>query len=153
MRRTYDETDILDRDVLRKIGAAINVRYVFQLRLAAFTQTMTDRIKIQPLDLRVLQTRSSILRLSLQLWDTKSGELLWGSGAETTMANEAMSQAPVYFEDIARATLGGMMADLLNRKTSSQYTPMNTFLNGLIQEDMPKSKTAEEEKAANEPAK
>ena len=34
--------------------------------------------------------------------------MVWASTAETTMQNEAVSQDPVYMEDVARATLGGM---------------------------------------------
>jgi hypothetical protein len=137
MRAGYEESNIFDRDPLRKIGAAIGARYVFQLRLAAFTQTMTDRWKVPALDLRVSQTRSSDMRLVLQLWDVKTGELVWGSAAETSMQSDGVSQDPVYLEDIARATLGGMMADFLNRRTASKYTPVNKFLDDLIKEAMP----------------
>ena len=77
------------------------------------------------------------MRLVLQLWDAKTGELVWASAAETSMQNEAVSQDPVYLEDIVRATLGGMMADVLNRRTASKYTPVNKFLDDLIKEAMP----------------
>ena len=140
----YEQTTILDRDLLRKIGGALRVRYVFQPRLVFFVQTMTDRWKIPAFDVRVSQTRSSIMRLSLQLWDVENGELVWASIAETNMANEAVSQDPVYLEDIARATLGSMMADLMEGKTASRYTSLNAFINNLIQEAMPKEKSGHE---------
>jgi hypothetical protein len=142
----YEVTNMLNRDLLRKIAAALGVRYVFQPRLAFLIQTMTDRWSVPALDIRVSQTRSSIMRLSLQLWDAESGELVWASAAETNMANEGVSQDPVYLEDIARATLGSMISDLLDGKTASQYTPLNTFLNNLIQEAMPKEKSSDAEK-------
>jgi hypothetical protein len=141
LMQDHEQSSIFDRNLLGKVGAALGARYVFQPRLAFFLQTMTDRWKIPALDIRVSQTRSSIMRLSLQLWDTENGELVWGSVAETNMANEAVSQDPVYLEDIARATLGSMISDLLHGKTASQYTPLNTFLNDLIQEAMPKEKS------------
>jgi hypothetical protein len=108
---------------------------------------MTDRWKIPAFDIRVAQTRSSDMRVVLQLWDMKTGEMLWGSAAETSMQNEAVSQDPVYLEDIARATLGSIMADFLNRRRASKYTPVNKFLNDLIQEAMPKEKSTDAEKA------
>ena len=77
------------------------------------------------------------MRLVLQLWDAKTGELVWASADETSMQNEAVSQDPVYLEDIVRATLSGMMADVLNRRTASKYTPVNKFLDDLIKEAMP----------------
>ena len=101
---------------------------------------MTDRWKIPAFDVRMSQTRSSIMRLALQLWDTETGALIWSSIAETSMASEGLSQDPVYLEDIARATLGSMIADFLNRKTASQYTPLNKFLNTMISELIPKEK-------------
>lgn len=140
MRNDYEQSNIMDQETLGKIAAAIGVRYVFQLRLVAFMQTMTDRWKFPALDVRLTQTRSSIMRLSLQLWDGESGELVWTSIAESNMANEAVSQDPVYLEDIARATLGSMMSDFVNRKTASHYTSLNKVLDDLISEAMPKEK-------------
>jgi hypothetical protein len=141
LMQDHEQINIFNRDLLRKIAGALGARYVFQPRLAFFVQTMTDRWKIPAFDVRVSQTRSSIMRLSLQLWDADSGELVWSSVAETNMANEAVSQDPVYLEDISRATLGSIISDLLEGKTASQYTPLNTFLNNLIQEAMPKEKS------------
>jgi hypothetical protein len=138
MRVDYELTNILDGGILRKIAAAIGVRYVFQPRLAAFSQMMIDRFKFPGLDLRLTQTRSSIMRVSLQLWDAEKGEIVWASMAETNMANEAVSQDPVYLEDIARVTLGSIMSDFVNRKTASTYTPVNKFLNDLVEESVPK---------------
>ena len=83
LRADYELSDILDGvGTLRKIAAAIGVRYVFRPRLAAFSQTMTDRFKFPGFDLLITQTRSSNMRISLQLWDAETGELIWGSMAE-----------------------------------------------------------------------
>ncbi len=127
------QSGLLSRDPLRKIGTAIGARYGFQPRLTAFTQLMTDRWKVPGFDLRVVQTRSSIVRVALQLWDMQTGELLWASLAEGTLQGEAVAQDPVYFEDAARVTLGSMLADLLNGKTASTYGPLNEFIDQLIQ--------------------
>jgi hypothetical protein len=53
------------------------------------------------------------------------------------MANEAVSQDPVYLKDIAIVTLGSMMVDFANGRTASQYTPLNKFLGALIYESRP----------------
>jgi hypothetical protein len=152
LMQDHEQSKIFDRNLLRPIAAALGARYVFQPRLAFLVQTMTDRWKVPALDIRVSQTRSSIMRLSLELWDADSGELVWASVAETNMANEAVSQDPVYLEDIARATLGSMISDLLHGKTASKYTPLNTFLNDLIQEAMPKAKSDDSGKETASPA-
>lgn len=135
MRTDSEHSNILEAAPLRTIGAAIGARYVFQPRLAAFTQTMTERWK--PIDLRIVQTRSSILRLSLQLWDTQTGELVWASVAEAILSNEAVSQDPVFLEDAATIALGSVIADFLRGKTASTYTPLSEFLDQLIQKPVP----------------
>lgn len=144
LRSEFEISQVLDRDLLRDLATALHVRYVFQPQLAAFSQTMTDRWFVPGLNVRVLQTRSSIMRLSLHLWDAETGDLVWKSVAETTMSNEAMSQDPVYLEDIARAVLGSMMIDLVKRRTASQYTPLNKVLGDLIREAIPQKMKDEE---------
>ena len=111
---------------------------------------MTDRWSFPPIDLRMMQTRSSTMRISLQLWDAETGEIIWASLAETTMQNEAVSQDPVYLEDVSRATLGSMVEDFKNRKTASTYTPVNKFLNDLMRR-LPPEKP--DQQSVKEPAK
>jgi len=151
MRAEYEHSNMLDSDVLRKIASVLGVRYVFQPHLAAFSQTMTDRWSFPLFDIRLTQTRSSIMRISLQLWDAETGEVVWASMAETTMQDEAMSQDPVYLEAIARVSLGSMVEDLINRKTASKYTPVNKFLNNLMKDAMPKE--TPEQREITEPDK
>src|SRR5215510_5288996 len=138
MRADYDGSNIFDVDRLRQIADAVGALYVFQPRLVAFSQTMTDRWKFPPFDVLMSQTRSSNMRLMIQLWDVQTGAVVWGSLVETTMQNEAISQDPVYLEDITRATMGSVVADLLNGRQSSKYTAVNKFLDDLITEAMPK---------------
>lgn len=137
MRADYDASNMFDVVPLRKIAEAVGVRYVFQPRLAAFSQLMTDRWTFPGFGVLLSQTRSSNMRLMIQLWDAETGEVVWGSLVETTMQNEAVSQDPVYLEDITRATMGSVVSDLLNGRRSSKYTPVNKFLDDLITESMP----------------
>ena len=130
LRRGAEQSHILDRELLQKIGGRIGARYVFQPRLAYILQTMTNRSDL--LDFRISQTRSAHIRLSLQLWDTVSGELIWSSAAEAAVEREAVTQDPVFVEDVARITFDSMLTDLLNKKTSSKYTRINQFINNNI---------------------
>ena len=147
MRNEYEQTTILDRDTLSKIATAINARYVFQPRLVAFSQTMTDRWTVPAFNMRVFQTRSSLMRVTLQLWDTETGTLLWASIAEATMENEAVSQGPVYMEDIMLAKLGSMVVDLVNGRSTSNYTRLNKFIGGLLREAKPEERDTTAESA------
>lgn len=145
MRVEYEQSDILNQDLLRQIGGVTGARYVFQPRVSAFTQTMTHRWSIPLFSVRLVETRSSTMRVSLQLWDVKTGELLWASVAEGTMQNEALSQDPVYFQDIARAAMGSLAMDFMNQRTASRYTPVNVFLNNLIRDFIPREEPSDKE--------
>ena len=137
MRGDAEQSHLLDRRALAKIGAALGVRYVLQPRLAAFTQTMTERAKVPGFDIRIMETRSSLLRVSMQMWEVESGELIWSSVAETVMESETVTQDPVFLEDAIRLTFGSLMSDFLNRRTASKYTPLNEVLNTLVQAAIP----------------
>ena len=137
MRADAEQSHILSRESLKKLGAAMGVRYVFQPRLAAFTQTMYDRWTFPGFGVLLVQVRTSNLRISLQLWNTETGELLWASRAEGTMQSEAVSKDPVYFEDAARVALGSIVSDFLNHKTASTYTTLDKLLDQLIQVPSP----------------
>ncbi|HKT33521.1 MAG TPA: DUF4136 domain-containing protein [Nitrospira sp.] len=141
MRTDAEQSHILNRDSLRKIGAAIGARFVFQPRLAAFTQIMYDRWTFPALGVVISQTRQCDLRMSVQLWDAKTGELLWASMAEGTMQSEAFAKDPVYLEDAMRVTMGSIIADFVNRKTASTYTPLNKIVDQLIQIPLPEAKS------------
>ena len=145
MRFDAEQSHILDGVRLRQIGRAIGARYVLQPRLIFFSQVMTDRWTFPVLDIRITQTRSSILRLSVQLWDTETGELLWTSVAEAVLESEAASQEPVFLEAAARVTLGSIVEDFRYRRTTSKYTPLNTLLDRLIQEPPPEPESEPEE--------
>ena len=141
MRVDAEQSQILNRESLKKLGTAIGARYVFQPRLASFNQIMTDRWTFPVVGVLFLQTRSSNLRISLQLWDTKTGELLWSSIAEGTMESEAASRSLVYLEDAARVALGSIVEDFLTRKTASTYTSLNKIVDQLIQIPLPEAKS------------
>ena len=135
MRSDFEQTNILEAAALKKLGAAVEARYVFQPRLASFTQTMTERWKVW--DIRIVQTRWSILRLSLQLWDTHTGEPIWSSVAEAVVSGEVVLQDPVYLEDAAKVALGSVVADFLRGRTASTYSPLYKAVDSLIRPPPP----------------
>lgn len=137
MRSVAEQANILDHEPLRKLGAAIGARYIFQPRLMLFTQHMTDRWSFPVFGVRLSQTRATVMRLSLQLWDSSTGALLWSSIAEGTMQSEAVSQDPVYFKDMVRVVLGSILTDFVYGRTGTKYTPLYKLLDNLIQPSLP----------------
>ena len=57
------------------------------------------------------------------------------------MQSEAFAKDPVYLEDTVRVTLGSIVADFLNRKTASTYTPLNKIVDQLIEIPLPEAKS------------
>jgi hypothetical protein len=106
----YVRAGIPDRVGLEKIGRALHVAYVFQPSLASFSQSMSTRLSI--LGLRLLQTRVTALRLTLQLWDTRTGEIVWESSGEATLAGEDVRESRIPFDEIARRLWSHMLDDL-----------------------------------------
>jgi hypothetical protein len=147
MRVLYDQSNILDHDALEKIGAVLGVRYVLQPRLGAFSQTLYDRWKVPALEINVLRIRVSILRLSLQLWDTKTGDLIWASTAEGAFQEEALTEDPVYLREAGRLTWGSILSDFVHNRTAYRYSPTDNFLDSLIASD-----DAEKDVSPNNPA-
>lgn len=96
----YLHSGILDRETLERIGQAVGARYVALPTMAAFSQTTSSRLSF--FGLRIFQTRISLLRLSLQLWDARSGEIVWEASGEGTLANEDIREFRIPFEDIAQ---------------------------------------------------
>ena len=106
----YVRTGILNRAGLQKIGQAIHTNYVFQPSLASFNQSMSGRFSF--FGLRVLQTRVTMLRMSLQLWDTRTSEIVWESSGEATLAGEDVREFRIPFDEIARRLWTHMLDDL-----------------------------------------
>ena len=106
----YSRTGVLHRPVLEKIGRTLDAHYVFQPTLATFSQSTSGRLSI--LGLRLVQTRISILRLTVQLWDTRTGKILWESSGEATLADEDVREFRIPFEEIAQHLWKRMLNDL-----------------------------------------
>jgi hypothetical protein len=98
MLEDYRLTGLLDRDVLRKVGEVTGSRYVAQLKLAGFRQESKDRWGT--LGLRIFQTKSTVVRLFFQIWDSSDGSIAWEGSAELTLAHDAISEETVTFRSV-----------------------------------------------------
>ena len=61
--------------------------------------------------------------MSLQLWDTETGELIWASTAEAAFQGEALFDDPVYLREAGLVTWGSIISDLTHDRTAFRYTP------------------------------
>lgn len=98
MLEDYRMTGLLDRDGVRKIGQAIGVRYLAQLKLAGFRQESKNRWGA--LGFRIFDTKLSTARLFLQIWDSTDGAIVWEGAVEQTAAYDSVSEETVTFHSI-----------------------------------------------------
>jgi hypothetical protein len=106
----YSRSGILTRDVLRQVGSAVNAHYALQPSMAAFTQTVSSRLSI--FGLRLFQTRVTQLRLSVQIWDARTGQIVWEASGEATLGAEDVREFRLPFEEIAKHLWRRILQDL-----------------------------------------
>lgn len=98
MVEVYRETGIFPRDTLAKVSHAIGTRYLAQLKLAAFSQDMRERISI--FGVRLFQTLHANIRLYVQIWDAETGTIAWEGSEELSYAYDSSAEVPVTFRRV-----------------------------------------------------
>lgn len=101
MLQSYDITGILDKKVLTRIGEILDVKYIAQPKLSSFTERTSTRLSA--FGLALVSTRETTIKISLQVWDTETGDIVWEGSGQATVAVEAMRAKPVSFEEVAEA--------------------------------------------------
>jgi hypothetical protein len=106
----YGRSGIPEREWLQRIGAAIDARYILLPGLGEFNHSLHDKFEIG--GLKLVRTRVSILRLWLQVWDTKSGHILSESTGEATMSAPVINQdKTVALDDVAQSLWSRIIRD------------------------------------------
>ena len=114
---SFAASRLLPRQRLQQIRATLGAKYVFQPGLAYVTEETDD--KFEAFGFHILRTRLNTLGLWLRLWDAETGEFLWESAGEATVAAELLDEgSAVPFHDIARKLWRHMIQDgLVSGKT------------------------------------
>ncbi len=95
----YQNTAVLRKDLLLKIGRAADARYVLLPRLLRFQSETFDRAVI--LGISFLRTRQTSVDIHAQIWDTVTGEAVWEGASEGTIASEVVRGRPASFMAVA----------------------------------------------------
>jgi hypothetical protein len=117
----FARSGILERQGLQRIGEALGAPYVLQPGLAEYSQVVGD--KFEAVGFKLLKTRLTTLRVWLQLWDTRTGQIVWESSGEVTVAAQLLTQeSAVALYDIAQRLWSRMIQDdLLAGGTRSRF--------------------------------
>ena len=113
----FNRSGILERERLARIGSALGCRYVLLPGLAAVDYSLYDKFEIW--GIKIVRSRVIVLRLWLQLWDVRTGRLLWESAGEVTAAGAILTEGrTVPLDEIARRLWRRMLEEDLLVKTS-----------------------------------
>jgi hypothetical protein len=116
----FARTGVMDRERLQRIGSALGFRYLLLPGLAQLDHVILDRFEIA--GIKVIRTRVTVLRVWLQLWDTRTGHILWDSAGEVATASEVLRHDRVVPIDETAEKLWRRMIqrDLLEGGTGSR---------------------------------
>jgi hypothetical protein len=112
-RRMYEDsrlTGIFDRETLQKVSRLTGTRYLAQLKLGGFHQESKGRWGM--LGIRMLETKSTAIRLFLQIWDSQDGAVVWEGSQELTIAHESLAEDPVSLQKAVEASAREVLARL-----------------------------------------
>lgn len=110
MVEVYRETGIFPRDILAKVSQANGTRYLIQLKLAAFSQDMRERVSI--LGIRLFQTLHANIRLYAQIWDAEAGMIAWEGSEELSYAYDSSAEVPVTFRRVVEEAAQQLIENL-----------------------------------------
>ena len=110
MFEDYRLAGIFDPETLRKVARATGMRYLAQLKLGAFRQEAKSRFGI--LGLRILETKTSTLRVFLQIWDSNDGSVAWEGSQESTISHESLAEEYVSMKTIVEDSARDLVAHM-----------------------------------------
>lgn len=110
MFEDYRLTGIFDREILQKVAKVTNTRYLAQLKLGAFRQDSKSRFGM--FGVRVLETKTSTIRLFLQIWDSQDGSVAWEGAQESTVSHESFAEEYVSMKSIVQEAARDLVAHL-----------------------------------------
>lgn len=107
MMTEYSTTGILNRRILGKFGEILGVTYFIQPKLTDFSQHQSTRFSL--LGLTLFKTHESQIKLYFEVWEAKTGRIVWVGSTEANMASENYASRPIPFEEIARYAVDNLV--------------------------------------------
>jgi hypothetical protein len=106
----YEATGILERNALQKVGEASGARYLGLLSLGRFSQQTNKRFSIG--GMRIFDTKQASIRLSLQIWDSQAGSIVWEGSDEIHYAYDTGKEKPVNLSFVAAKAADNLISSI-----------------------------------------
>lgn len=104
---------------LQSIGSALGVKFLLIPGVVDLERSQRERL--DALGLKTIVSEISALRLSMQIWNTATGEILWESFGEGYVKREGLIETRFAVGFFARNLWLSMIQDLQEGKTSSYH--------------------------------
>jgi hypothetical protein len=112
-KENYENTGEWDKGFLKRIGKAIGARYLVQPIMTRFEHASSNRsARVNVLGVRVLNTRESTIRLSIQIWDSINGNIVWEGFIEVSIMDDTIKSKPVRFYEVARVAFERLINEI-----------------------------------------
>ena len=106
----YATTGILERTTLVKLEQAVRVRYFGMPVLVSFREGQASRLSV--LGVRIGKTASATARFDLQIWDGRTGRVIWEGSSDVTLAQEVVREEPIPLEEIIHAAWESLIREM-----------------------------------------
>jgi len=111
MYTTYRDSGLFDIDPLQKIGRAVGVRYLAQLKVGSFNQN--DKGGIAPfLGIALTHKETANVRLFVQLWDSATGKIVWERSSEASKSTRSLRDKPISIETVINSASEDLITTL-----------------------------------------
>lgn len=110
MFEDYRLSGIFNRETLLKVSHVTGVRYLAQLKLSGFRQESKNRWGM--LGIRMVETKTTFLRLYLQIWDGENGSVAWEGAQELTSSHESLQEDAISFKTAVEQSAKELLARL-----------------------------------------
>jgi PBP1b-binding outer membrane lipoprotein LpoB len=110
MFEDYRQSGIFSLATLQKVSQLTGARYLAQLKLSGFRQESKNRWGT--LGIRMVETKTTFLRLYLQIWDGQTGLVAWEGAQELQTAHETLREDAISFKTAVEQSAHELLARL-----------------------------------------
>jgi len=108
---TYKNTGLLDGQDLTKIAQTLGVRYVIQLKIAAYDQSSGGGVGF--LLAALIRDKKANVRLFLQVWDSQTGRVVWEkTGEETEKKWSLVVERSIDMQEVVKSELDKLVPEI-----------------------------------------
>jgi len=112
-KRMYDDyrdTGLFKADILQQIGKATGTRYLAQIKVQGFGQSAKERFGA--FGFRIIETKTSSVRLFFQIWDSRDGTVAWEATEEVHYSYDTFTEEQLTLPKVVGRAAQDLIAKL-----------------------------------------